>query len=97
MSAVDEVKIDIIGIIAHGAYSHDGKDALVAASVFINMVQCVVSRELDPLEPAVITFGKIEGADSYNIICKKVTIYGTVRSFNSKIKRFYKNKYFKQT
>jgi amidohydrolase len=88
MAAVDEVKIDITGIIAHGAYPHTGKDALIAASMLINMIQCIVSRELDPLESAVITFGKIEGGDSYNIICKKVTIYGTVRSLNTKTRDF---------
>ncbi|MDR3256382.1 MAG: amidohydrolase [Endomicrobium sp.] len=82
MAAVDELKLEIIGEIAHGAYPHKGKDSLVAVSEFINMVQSIISRELDPLENAVITFGRIEGGDAYNIICKKVTINGTVRTFN---------------
>ncbi|MDR0800659.1 MAG: amidohydrolase, partial [Endomicrobium sp.] len=90
MAAVDRLKIEIIGKISHGAYPHEGKDALVAASTFVNMVQCIVSRELDPMERAVITLGKIEGGEAYNIICKKITIDGTVRSFNSKIRSFIK-------
>jgi amidohydrolase len=90
MAAVDKIKIEIIGEIAHGAYPHNGKDALTAASAFINMVQCIISRELDPLENAVITFGKITGGDAYNIICKKVTIEGTVRSFSKEIRSFIK-------
>ncbi|MDR2676481.1 MAG: amidohydrolase [Endomicrobium sp.] len=90
MASVDELKIEIIGTIAHGAYPHNGKDALVAASVLINMIQCIVSRELDPLEPAVITFGKIEGGDSYNTLCKKVIIHGTVRSLNKETRSFIK-------
>jgi amidohydrolase len=82
MAAVDEIKINIIGSIAHGAYPHQGKDAMVAASAFIAMVQSIASRELDPLEHAVITLGKISGGDAYNIICKEVILEGTVRTFN---------------
>jgi amidohydrolase len=82
MAAVDEIKINIIGSIAHGAYPHQGKDAMVAASSFITMVQSIISREIDPLEHAVITLGKISGGDAYNIICKEVILEGTVRTFN---------------
>jgi amidohydrolase len=90
MAAVDELKIKIIGEIAHGAYPHQGKDALIAASAFVNMVQSVISRELDPLESAVVTFGKISGGDAYNVICKRVTLEGTVRTFNNKIRSLIK-------
>ena len=90
MSAVDQIKIEIIGAIAHGAYPHKGKDALVAASFFVNMVQSIISREIDPTEDAVITFGKIEGGDAYNVICKNVTLLGTVRSFNKEVRKLIK-------
>ncbi|MDR1721272.1 MAG: amidohydrolase [Endomicrobium sp.] len=90
MAAVDELKIEIIGRIAHGAYPHKGKDALVAASMFVNMVQCIISRELDPLEYAVITLGEIKSGGAYNILCDKVKVKGTVRSFNSKTRNFIK-------
>jgi len=90
MAAVDKLKIEITGKITHGAYPHEGKDALVAASVFISMVQCIIARELDPLEHAVITFGKIEGGSAYNIVCNKVVIDGTVRSLNSEARNFIK-------
>lgn len=91
MAGVDQLKIEIIGEIAHGAYPHEGKDALVASSTFISMVQGIISRELDPLENSVITFGKIEGGDAYNVICKQITLYGTVRTFNNKARKFIKN------
>ncbi|MDR1434164.1 M20 family metallopeptidase [Candidatus Endomicrobiellum devescovinae] len=90
MSAVDQIKIEIIGAIAHGACPHKGKDALVAASVFVNMAQSIISREIDPTEDAVITFGKIEGGDAYNVICKNVTLLGTVRSFNKEVRKLIK-------
>ncbi|GHT42319.1 putative hydrolase YtnL [Endomicrobiia bacterium] len=90
MAAVDELKINIIGKIAHGAYPNKGKDAMIAASTFITMVQSIISRELDPLEHAVITFGKISGGDSYNVICKEITLEGTVRTFNNEIRSLIK-------
>jgi amidohydrolase len=90
MAGVDQLKIEIVGKIAHGAYPHEGKDALVACSVFVNMVQSIISREIDPLENSVITFGKVEGGDTYNVICNKVTLYGTVRTFNNKTRKFIK-------
>ncbi|GHT51638.1 putative hydrolase YtnL [Endomicrobiia bacterium] len=90
MAAVDELKINIIGKIAHGAYPHQGKDAMIAASAFITTVQSIISRELDPLEHAVITFGKISGGDSYNVICKEVILEGTVRTFNNETRSLIK-------
>ena len=88
MAAVDKIKIDIEGEIAHGAYPHLGKDALIAASTFINLAQTIISREVDPVEPAVITFGKIKGGDGYNIICENIVIEGTVRTLNNKTKTY---------
>ncbi len=96
MAAVDKVTVYFEGEIAHGAYPHLGKDALVAASVFINMVQSIVSREIDPVDPAVITFGKIKGGDAYNIICENISLDGTVRSINSRTRRLIKEKIFKK-
>jgi len=90
MAAVDKLKIEIVGKITHGAYPHEGKDALVAASMFINMVQCIIARELDPLENAVVSLGKIEGGNAYNVVCNKVVIDGTVRSLTSKARNFIK-------
>lgn len=90
MAAVDKIKIDIEGEIAHGAYPHLGKDALIAASTFINLAQTIISREVDPVEPAVITFGKIKGGDGYNIICENIVIEGTVRTLNNKTRKLIK-------
>lgn len=90
MAAVDKLRIFIEGEIAHGAYPHLGKDALVAASVFINWAQTIISREVDPVDPAVITFGTIKGGDGYNIICENVILDGTVRSLNNKTRKLIK-------
>jgi amidohydrolase len=96
MAAVDKLEIEVIGKIAHGAYPHKGKDAIVASSGLINTVQCIISRELNPLESAVITFGKIEGGDAYNVMCENVKIHGTVRTFDKKTRNFIKSSILKK-
>ncbi|MDR0823171.1 MAG: amidohydrolase [Endomicrobium sp.] len=90
MASVDRFHIEILGFMAHGAHPHLGKDAITAAAEFILSVQTIVSREIDPLQPAVITLGKISGGDSYNIICKNISIDGTVRTLNSEVRKHIK-------
>jgi amidohydrolase len=90
MAAVDKLNITISGKIAHGAYPDLGKDAIAAASIFINSVQPIISREIAPADSAVITFGKICGGQSYNILCDEVNIEGTVRTLNEKTRKFIK-------
>jgi amidohydrolase len=87
MAAVDKFSARIKGRIAHGAYPHLGKDAITAAAHFITNIQTIVSREIDPVDNAVITIGKINGGTAYNIICDDVSIVGTVRSVNEKTRR----------
>jgi len=84
MAAVDKFEIKFKGLIAHGAYPHLGKDALAAAANFISGVQTIVSREIDPVDNAVVTIGQISGGAAYNIICEEVKIVGTVRSVSKK-------------
>ncbi|MCB4791800.1 MAG: M20 family metallopeptidase [Elusimicrobia bacterium] len=87
MAAVDKFNIEILGNSGHGAYPHLGKDAVVIASQVINSIQTVVSRETDPTEPIVITIGKIQGGNRYNVLCGKVELEGTVRTLNEKLHR----------
>jgi len=96
MAAVDKFTIEFEGEIAHGAYPHLGKDALVAAAAFINSAQSIVSREVNPVDPSVITFGKIKGGDGYNIICENITIDGTARTLNNKTRKLVKESIIKK-
>lgn len=82
MASVDRIEVNITGLLSHGAYPHEGKDAIAAAAEFINDIQSIVSREINPIEPAVITFGQINGGTFYNILCDKVTIIGTARALS---------------
>lgn len=90
MAGVDKFVIEIKGLLGHGAYPHLSKDPIVAASEFVTSLQTIVSRRINPIEPAVVTIGKIEGGSQYNIIADKVTLVGTVRTFSPKTREFIK-------
>ena len=68
---------------AHGASPDKGIDAVVAAAELITMLQTVVSRSTSPDEPVVLTIGKIHGGEARNIICDKVVMSGTLRTFST--------------
>lgn len=82
MGSPDEVEIEIIGKGGHAARAHEAIDPVVLAAQFINAAQTVVSRSVDPTEPAVVTFGRIEGGTAHNVIPDKVRLWGTVRTLN---------------
>ncbi|KLK97714.1 amidohydrolase [Lactococcus lactis subsp. lactis] len=63
-----EVELSFIGTGGHAAFPHTANDALVAAAYFITQVQTIVSRNVDPLASAVVTFGKMEAGTTNNII-----------------------------
>lgn len=82
MAQPDAFSITIKGAGGHGSMPHQTVDPiLVAAQVIVN-AQSIVSRNVDPLKPAVVSFGTIEGGTIYNIIPEEVKLTGTVRSFD---------------
>jgi amidohydrolase len=82
MAGGDEVFIDVKGLGGHAAAPHKCKDAIVAASSLILQLQTLVSRELDPVDSGVLTFGLIRGGTKNNIIAGDVRIEGTLRTLN---------------
>ncbi len=87
MASADIFTIEIFGKSAHGARPHEGVDAILVSSMAVNSVNHIVSRRIDPLHPAVITMGTIEGGRAGNIICDHVIIKGTVRTINEAIRK----------
>ena len=81
-AAAGELSIEIRGKTGHGARPHEGVDAIWTAAKIISGIQESITRKLDPLDPVVITFGKIIGGSAYNVIAEKVNILGTVRCTN---------------
>jgi len=90
MAGVDKFTVEIKGLLGHGAYPHLSKDPIVAGSQFIMSLQTIVSRIINPVEPVVVTVGKVEAGKQYNIIADKITIVGTVRTFNIKTRELVK-------
>ena len=84
-AAAGELSVEIIGQSGHGARPHEGVDAVWVASKIVSGIQELITRKLDPLDPVVITFGKINGGKAYNILAEKVNILGTVRCTNLKL------------
>ena len=79
-SSSDSVDITVHGIGAHGASPHKGKDPIYIASQIVIALQGLVSRELSPLQPGVVTVGSIHGGFKHNIIPDEVKLQLTVRS-----------------
>jgi amidohydrolase len=87
MAQADDFDITILGKGGHGARPHDGVDAIVVASQIIQALQTIPSRKISPVEPVVISIGKIEGGTARNIICDRVILKGTARSLNQEVAR----------
>ena len=85
MAQAESFDVTIIGKGGHGARPHDGVDAIVVASQVIQGLQTIPSRKISPVEPVVISIGKIEGGYARNIICDKVILKGTARTLNKEI------------
>lgn len=85
MAAADRIFITVKGKGAHAAYPHFGHDPIVAASHIVVALQSVISRNVDPLESAVVTIGVFEGGKAGNIIPDSVRLVGTARTFSTKI------------
>jgi amidohydrolase len=74
------------GASAHAALPHEGQDAVLLASHVVLAVQAIVARRIDPLLPAVITFGKIAGGTAENIVSSEVRLEGTLRYFDNHVR-----------
>jgi hippurate hydrolase len=81
-SSSDSIDILVRGIGTHGATPHRGVDPVLVAAQIVVTLQSVVSRTVDPHEPAVITVGAIHGGTKHNIIGEQVDMQLTVRSDN---------------
>ncbi|MGD7043235.1 M20 metallopeptidase family protein [Jeotgalibacillus proteolyticus] len=92
MGNSDQFTLTIKGAGGHASMPHQGKDAIVIAAQLISHLQTIVSRNVDPLESAVVTFGTIQGGDRYNVIPSSVTIEGTVRTNRDDVKKRVKNR-----
>ncbi|MEH6757672.1 MAG: amidohydrolase [Parasphingorhabdus sp.] len=82
LANVDSVDIEVQGVGGHGAYPHTTKDPIVIASRIVGALQTLVSREMDPQDPAVVTVGSFQAGFKHNIIPDKANLLLTVRSYS---------------
>ncbi len=82
MASVDEMRVEITGHGGHGAMPHHSVDPILVAADFITSVQRVVSRHLDPTEPAVISVCSMHAGTTSNVIPSTAELLGTIRTFS---------------
>ena len=87
MAAADAFEMEIKATGGHGAMPHLGSDAIAIAAQVVTALQTIVSREVDPVEPAVLTVGEIGAGTAFNIIPDKARIGGTVRTLNTDLRK----------
>ncbi len=87
LAAVDAVDITVRGAGGHGAYPHKTKDPVVIAAQLVLALQTIVSREVKPGEPAVVTVGQIHGGTRRNIVPDQVDMELTVRTYSEETRR----------
>lgn len=79
-ASADIFEININGQQAHGARPHESLDAVVVGSLLVTAIQTIVSREIDPSHPSVVTVGEFHAGTACNVIAGKAKLTGTIRS-----------------
>jgi amidohydrolase len=87
MAAADAFTLTVLGQGGHAALPHRSVDAIAVAAAVVASLQHAVAREQDPLEPAVVSIGHIQGGSAYNAIAGEVTLRGTLRSLTERERR----------
>ena len=86
LASSDVFRIKILGKSTHASRPHLGIDPVLMAAQAVNTLHHIVSRYVDPLEPAVLTIGKIEGGFAENVIPDEVSLEGTIRTLNNEVR-----------
>ncbi len=93
MASVDEFKIEIIGKGGHAAIPETAIDPVIIASQIVTALQTIVSRNVNPIDTAVISVTSLNaGTEAFNIIPDTATLRGTVRTFNNDSRRMIKDR-----
>lgn len=78
-----ELFIDLIGTGGHAAYPHKANDMVVAGCQLVGQLQTIIARNINPLDSAVVTIGKVEGGTKQNIIAERARLEGTIRTLSA--------------
>lgn len=81
LSAADSFKAEIIGKGGHGAEPHATVDATIVAAYIVTQLQTIISRNIDPLDMAVVSVGSLHSGDTHNVISEKAILQGSIRTY----------------
>ncbi len=90
-AATDAFFIDIHGQQGHGARPHEALDAIVAGSLLVTAIQTIVSREVDPAHPSVVSVGSFHAGQASNVIAGTARLEGTIRSHDPELRESLKD------
>lgn len=82
MANTDWFRVDVRGTSCHGAMPQRGADAVMVAAEIVNALQTIVSRDVSPYEPAVVTVGELHAGTARNVIAGEAYLAGTVRTYS---------------
>lgn len=91
MAAPDKFLFKVIGKGGHAAMPHACVDPVMIAVQAINNMQSIVSRRINPVEPAVVSFCTIHGGNGHNVIPNEVEVTGTIRTFDNEVRKWIPN------
>ena len=86
MASTDLFRIKVTGKGGHGSLPHQGVDAVVVGSAIVMNLQSIVSREISPLETAVVSVGQIKSGSRFNVIAPEAFMDGTTRAFSAEVR-----------
>lgn len=78
-----ELYIDLVGMEGHAAFPHNSRDMSVAAATLLLQLQTIVSRSINPMDPAVVTIGKMTSGTVQNVISGQARLEGTIRTMDA--------------
>lgn len=94
MGNSDKFFLRIKGSGGHASMPHDTVDAIIVANQVMSSLQTIISRNADPMEPAVVTVGRFEGGTKHNVIAESVEMEGTIRTQSDSMKKLAKERFF---
>ena len=92
MAASERWSLAVMGHGGHGALPHQTADPVAASAQIISALQTIVSRNVDPLETAVVTVGTINGGTAFNVIPSRLELTGTIRTFQPAVREMVLNR-----
>ena len=87
MAGADRIILTVTGKSAHGATPHRGVDPILAAAQVLNHIQGFLAQRIDTRSPKILTFGRIQGGNRFNILADEVTLEGSLRYLQDSVRQ----------